>query len=214
MAARATVRAAGHQRRSQEDRRRDTQNAILNATLEVLIRDGYEGFTATKVAQRAGVSRGAQENYYHTKDELVLAATRHALQRAAEHARRLASNAARSDDPITKFLADSRSFFFSKNYLALLEIIVIARHKPTLGRMNSPVVQTFRHLLNSIWIDALCEAGYERKSAVTFIKMTHYLLRGMALTSLWQPQPSEYRAVLLAWRSMGVSQLKRAQKTR
>jgi len=206
------VKSSRPRRRSQEERRRGTQNAILNATLEVLIRDGYEGFTTTRVAQTAGVSRGAQENYFRTKDELILAATRYALAQAAEHAEILASGAARSDDPVTKFLADSQSFFFSNNYLALLEIIVAARHRPILARTNTPIVKEFRQLLNAIWIDALCKAGYERTSVETFIKMTHYLLRGMALTSLWHPQQSEYRALLSEWRRMGRSQLKLTRK--
>lgn len=212
MAARvASVKSNRLQRRTQEQRRRDTQNAILKAALEVLITDGYDGFTTTRVAHTAGVSRGAQENYFRTKDELILAATRHALSEAAEHARALASGAARSKDPVTKFLTDSQSFFFSRNYLALLEIIVVARHNQTLARINTPVVRKFRHQLNAIWIDALCEGGYERASTEIFIKMTHYLLRGMALTSLWQPQTSEYRALLAEWQRMGTLQLKRTR---
>lgn len=207
----SSVKSSRLQRRTQEERRRDTQNAILKAALEVLITDGYDGFTTTRVARTAGVSRGAQENYFRTKDELILAATRHALSEATEHARALASGAARSKDPVTKFLTDSQSFFFSRNYLALLEIIVVARHNPTLARINTPVVREFRHLLNAIWIDALCEGGYERASIESFIKMTHYLLRGMALTSLWQPQTSEYRVLLAEWRRMGTHELKRAR---
>lgn len=212
MAAPTRLKTGRPQRRSQEKRRRDTQNAILNATHEVLTSEGYEGFTTTRVAQKAGVSRGAQENYFRTKDELILAATRHALSQAAEHAQALASGAARSNEPVDKFLADSQSFFFSRNYLALLEITVVARHRPMLARINTPVVRKFRHLLNAIWIDALCEAGYEQKGVETFIKMTHYLLRGMALTSLWQPQKSEYRAVLAEWRGMASGLLKLTQK--
>lgn len=207
MAAPAIAKSNQRRRRTQEERRRHTQSAILGAALEVLISDGYEGFTTPRVAQKAGVSRGAQENYFRTKDELILAATRHALSQAAEHAQSLASGAARSDDPVGKFLADSESFFFSKNYLALLEIIVVARHKPMLARTNSPIVRKFRNLLNSIWIDALCEAGYERASVESFVKMTHYLLRGMVLTSLWHPQASEYREVLGEWRLLGTRQL-------
>ena len=178
----------------------------------MLIKDGYEGFTTTRVAHTAGVSRGAQGNYFRTKNELILAAIRHALSQATEHAQTLASSAADANDPVAKFLADSQSFFFGRNYIALLEIIVVARHRPMLARVNTPVVRKFRDLLNAIWIDALCEAGYERASVEPFIKMTHYLLRGMALTSLWQPQTSEYRALLAEWRRMGSSMLKLERK--
>lgn len=196
-------------RRTQEQRRRQTKEAILKATMTVLIEDGYEKFTTTRVAKTAGVSRGAQENYFRTKNELIVAATRYALTRAAEHARSLAERAPRSSEPVDKFLADSKSFFFSPTYLALMEIVAVARRNAELAKANTPVVRQFRRILNTIWIDALCEAGYERRSVVSFVKMTHYLLRGMALTMMWQPRRSEYPKMLEEWRRTAIRELKR-----
>jgi AcrR family transcriptional regulator len=196
-------------RRPQEQRRRQTKDAILKATMTVLIEDGYEKFTTTRVAKTAGVSRGAQENYFRTKNELIVAATRYALTRAAEHARSLAERTPRSSEPIEKFLADSKSFFFSPTYLALMEIVAVARRNSELAKVNTPVVRQFRRILNTIWIDALCEAGYERRSVVSFVKMTHYLLRGMALTMMWQPRRSEYPKMLDEWRRIAIRELKR-----
>lgn len=177
--------------------------------MTVLIQDGYEKFTTTRVAKTAGVSRGAQENYFRTKDELIVAATRYALMRAAEHARSLAERAPRASDPIKKFFADSKSFFFSPTYQALLEIVAVARRNSELAKANTPVVRQFRNILNTIWIDALCEAGYERASVESFIKMTHYLLRGMALASVFQPGRSEYSKMLDDWRRIASRELKR-----
>ena len=196
-------------RRTQEQRRNQTKEAILKATLTVLIEEGYEKFTTTRVAKTAGVSRGAQENYFRTKNELIVAATRYALTRAAEHARFLAKRAPRYSDPIEQFLADSKSFFFSPTFLALMEIVAVARRNSELAKINTPVVREFRKILNTIWSDALCTAGYERRSIDSFIKMTHYLLRGMALTSIYQPHRNEYPKVLVEWQRISVSQLKR-----
>lgn len=196
-------------RRTQEQRRRQTQEAILKATLTVLIEEGYENFTTTRVAKTAGVSRGAQENYFRTKNELIVAATRYALTRAAAQARTLAKRAPRYSDPIEQFLADSKKFFFSPTYLALMEIVAVARRNSELAKINTPVVREFRTILNTIWSDALCEAGYERHAVDSFIKTTHYLLRGMALTSIYQPHRSEYPAILADWRRLAGSQLKR-----
>jgi AcrR family transcriptional regulator len=62
-------------RRTQEERRRATQAAVLASALEVLIDDGYAHFSATVVAARAGVSRGALERYFPTKNDLLVAVT-------------------------------------------------------------------------------------------------------------------------------------------
>ena len=197
-------------RRTQEERRRETRDAVLKAAMTVLIEDGYEKFTATRVAKAAGVSRGAQENYFRTKNDLIVAATRYTLMQAAEQARALAARKARSADPIAAFLANSKSFCFSPTYLALMEMVTVSRRNPALAKMNTPVVREFRNVLDTIWIDALCEAGYERQSVESFVKATHYLMRGMAFASMWQSPKSEYPAILEDWHSIGRQQLKRA----
>jgi len=196
-------------RRTQEQRRRETQESVLEAAMTVLIHDGYEKFTTTRVAETAGISRGAQENYFRTKNDLIVAATRYTLMRAAEQARALASRNGPSSDPVERFLANSKSFFFSPTYLALMEIVAVARRNSELAKVNTPVVRQFRNILNTIWIDALCEAGYERASVKSFIKMTHYLLRGMAFASVFQPGRSEYSKMLDDWRRIASREMKR-----
>lgn len=50
-----------------------TTEALLDATLQVLIRDGYARLTTTRVAERAGVSVGTLYQYYPDKRSLVTA---------------------------------------------------------------------------------------------------------------------------------------------
>src|SRR6185437_8395863 len=57
-------------RRTQEQRRLQTQAAILAAAVELLTEIGYARFSASGVAARAGVSRGALEHYYPRKIDL------------------------------------------------------------------------------------------------------------------------------------------------
>lgn len=60
--------------RRQQDRSTRTQEALLAATIDCLVDYGYAGTTTRLVADRAGVSRGAQTHHYPTKGDLVLAA--------------------------------------------------------------------------------------------------------------------------------------------
>src|SRR5262244_4155688 len=107
--------------RTQVERRNETQAAILSASIGLLAENGYAGFSASRVASRAGVSRGAQEHYFPKKNDLIAAATRYAMQEAVEHAQLLASTAGESTDPIAKFLSDSEHFFFRPVYRAMIE---------------------------------------------------------------------------------------------
>lgn len=54
-----------------------TRARLLDAAVEELLEQGYAGLTTSAVAARAGVSRGAQQNYFPHKMTLVAEAVRH-----------------------------------------------------------------------------------------------------------------------------------------
>lgn len=197
-------------RRTQEQRRTDTRNAVLKAAMKILVEDGYEKFTTTRVAKAAGVSRGAQENYFRTKNELIVAATRYTLTHAEEEARRMAERNAHSADAVGAFLENAASFYLNPTYLALMEMVAVSRHDPALAKLNTPVVRKFRDGVDEVWIEMLCAAGYERQSVRSFVKLTHYVLRGMALASVFQPRKSEFPALLEEWGRRARPELRRA----
>lgn len=186
-------------RRTQDERRRTTQEAILKAAIELLVEEGYAKFSTIAVAKRAGVSRGARENYYRTKYDLIAAAWRAALMRAKEHAQKLAKRS-NDTDTLDRFLSDSQSFFLSHDYMAMLELSMAARTEPTLSRIFYRLYREHRQSHDDIWIDTLSAAGYDRARVAAFVDMTNYLLRGLALTTVWQKNRRFTRDALAEWR--------------
>jgi AcrR family transcriptional regulator len=197
-----TKREHRKRRRTQVQRRNETQSAILSASIELLAEKGYAAFSASRVAARAQVSRGAQEHYFPKKNDLIAASTRYAMREAVEHAQSLARDATRSKDPIEKFLIDSEHFFFRPVYRAMIEIMIAARSDRALGRIVYPIAQEARDVLNGIWIDTLDAAGYPRDNAQRFIELTHYLLRGLFLVNNWLPYRIERAEVIYIWRQL------------
>jgi AcrR family transcriptional regulator len=189
-------------RRTQLERRNETQAAILSAAIDLLAEQGYAGFSASRVAARAGVSRGAQEHYFPKKNDLIAAATRYAMREAVEHARSLARTAGESADPVAKFLKDSEHFFFRPVYRAMIEIMIAARSDRALARILNPIVLDARTTLNGIWIDRLGAAGYPREQAQRFIELTHYLLRGIFLVATWLPYRIDRPDLVEVWRRL------------
>ena len=61
-------------REPQQDRSRATRARLLDATVEALAELGWSGTTVAVVAERAGVSRGAAQHHYPTREDLVAAA--------------------------------------------------------------------------------------------------------------------------------------------
>jgi AcrR family transcriptional regulator len=70
-----TVHSKRNPQRKQpvQDRSRATVDAILQATLQVLLQGGLSALTTTAVAERAGVSVGTLYQYFPDKAALVLA---------------------------------------------------------------------------------------------------------------------------------------------
>ncbi|MEZ0577307.1 TetR/AcrR family transcriptional regulator [Nocardioides sp. MH1] len=116
-------------RRSQAERRQSTQAQLIAATIESLVEDGWSGTTTRSVAQRAGVSQGAQQHYFPTKRALVEAALGAILEEQA-------TIAATWDVPTTQ--SERLEFLLDRLWdihclpvnLAIQELLTVARTDP------------------------------------------------------------------------------------
>ncbi|TQM33584.1 TetR/AcrR family transcriptional regulator [Nocardia bhagyanarayanae] len=75
------TRVQAKPRRSQAERRAETQDRLLRATVSMLVEQGFVALSAAAVAARAGVSQGAMQHYYPTKVALVKAALERIVER-------------------------------------------------------------------------------------------------------------------------------------
>ena len=124
--------------RTQAERSSSTRAALLDATIDCLVDYGYAGTTTTRVAERAGVTRGAQMHHFQRKAPLVVAA----LLRLAERRRReLVDRAERElpDDPDPGAALDIMwSVFSGPLFTAALELWIAARTDPELAEHLVP----------------------------------------------------------------------------
>ena len=70
--------------RTQAERSATTRQALLDATIACLVEEGYANTTTARVAELAGVSRGAHLHHFQTRSALVAAAVEHLRIRRAE----------------------------------------------------------------------------------------------------------------------------------
>jgi len=59
---------------------------LLDATIDCLVTYGYAGTTTHRIAQRAGVTRGAQIHHFRSKEDLVVAAIEHLAHQRVQKA--------------------------------------------------------------------------------------------------------------------------------
>jgi AcrR family transcriptional regulator len=64
-------------REPRQDRSRATRQRLLEAAIECLAEVGWSGSTVSVVAERAGVSRGAAQHHFPTREDLFTSAVEH-----------------------------------------------------------------------------------------------------------------------------------------
>jgi AcrR family transcriptional regulator len=187
-------------RAPQQERSRATQQRLLDATVDCLIEHGWSGATTTAVAERAGVSRGAQLHHYPTRQALVLAAVVHLAERRAADIR--AEAAALDDDPDTRLdrLVDLLATAFTGPlFVAALEVWVAARTDAELRDALIPLEARVGREMHRLAVELL-GADERRPGVREAVQATLDLLRGLGVANLLSDDSHRRGALLAAWK--------------
>jgi AcrR family transcriptional regulator len=113
--------------RAPQQRSGETQALLLKATLECVQEFGYGGTSTQLVAQRAGVSRGAQTHHFPTKASLLLAATARLTEEMVAALDADLAVASTSKDALEAFFNGIWRTIDGPLFVASLELLVAAR---------------------------------------------------------------------------------------
>ncbi|MER5204919.1 TetR/AcrR family transcriptional regulator [Streptomyces sp. NPDC002825] len=86
-------RSTKPERNPKQDRSRATRQRLLEAAVACLAEHGWAGSTVAVVAERAGVSRGAAQHHFPTREDLFTAAVEYVAEERSQ-----ALRAVRTDD--------------------------------------------------------------------------------------------------------------------
>jgi AcrR family transcriptional regulator len=125
--------------RTQEERSAAMRVRLLDATVDCLVEYGYAGTTTTRVADRAGVTRGAQVHHFPTKADLVTSAIRHLAQKRTEVAMAELDRLRASSDPVGDALQLMWEMHQGPVFSATVELWVASRTDPELRRQMAAV---------------------------------------------------------------------------
>jgi AcrR family transcriptional regulator len=192
----------------QQDRSRATQRRLLDATVECLVEVGWAGTTTTLVAERAGVSRGAQLHHYPTKAALVLAAVEHLIDRRGVELKAEAATVptlplGERVDRVVDLLA---AVFTGPLFVAALELWVAARTDPALREALVPVEAHFGRDVHRLAV-RLLGADESRPGVRQTVQATLDLLRGLGVANLLTDDTARRQTMLAVWRRQLVHEL-------
>ncbi|MEO3785805.1 TetR/AcrR family transcriptional regulator [Actinocorallia sp. B10E7] len=141
-----TSAGRGRAGRTQEERSAATREALLEATVAVLAEEGYAGLTTTKVAARAGVTRGAQVHHFPSRDALVAAAISHLVERTADDMAKILSD--RPDLLTVEGLLDLLwELFRGPVFQAVLQFVAASPPEPEIRQSLMRLDQTITRLM-------------------------------------------------------------------
>jgi AcrR family transcriptional regulator len=180
------------QRRSQAQRSAATREALLDATIACLVEDGYASTTTSRVAARAGVSRGAHLHHFQTRNALVAAAMERLAERRGAELLAAAPGLPGGREGIVRGLDLLWAGYASPLYQAALDLWSHARTDAELRERLVPVERGLDRQTLQVTRRLFPELA-ERPDFDRLIEMAGATMRGLALLDTLHPGSSRNR---------------------
>ncbi|QIP83213.1 TetR/AcrR family transcriptional regulator [Streptomyces sp. Tu 2975] len=187
--------AAPATRRTQEQRREETRQRLLDATIDCLVEYGFAGTSTHRVQERAGVSRGALLHHFASKADLLAAAIHRVAELRLTHIRRETRG---SGNP-RKGLALLRAAMSGPYFLAGLELWLAARTDPELKAALLPAEREVGAAQRAVLADIFGPEVVAREDFAMLCESLLVLHRGLALTGVLREDTAFDDELLLLW---------------
>ena len=191
-------------RRTQSERTAATRTALLEATVQCLVTQGFGGTTTTEVAHRAGVSPGALLHHFPAKADLLCAAVGHLIELRQAEFRKAMANLGPGTDRRSAGLDLLWSMFSGPTFTAWLELWMAARSDPALAeaviRLDREFMATIEDVFRELFADEIAAAPEVGRSGLGLL---YSLMSGLALARLipgYEPVPAE--GILSAFKAL------------
>ena len=184
-------------REPQQDRSRATRLRLLEAAIASLADLGYPASTVAVIAERAGVSRGAAQHHFPTREDLFTAALEHVSRvRAEEMQRDFASLPGRPDtETIVGVLF---TLFSGQLFRAALALWVAAASEPALRERIVPLEARIGRDIHRLVVDLL-DVDETRPGVRETVQATLDLARGLGLANLLTDDSRRRQRIARQW---------------
>ncbi|MEV0534486.1 TetR/AcrR family transcriptional regulator [Kitasatospora sp. NPDC050463] len=189
-------------RTPQQDRSRATRQRLLAAAVDCLAEVGWNASTVTVVAERAGVSRGAAQHHFPTREDLFTAAVEHvtAERLAAVRAHADALPAAGPDRTVAVVDMIVRLYTGPLFRAALHLWVAAATEEPLRARIVALEGRVGREAHRAA-VEFL-DADESRPGVRETVQATLDMARGLGLANLLSDDSARRSGVIRQWASL------------
>lgn len=200
-------------RRTQAERSAATRTLLLDATIASLVEVGYANTTTTRIAELAGVSRGAQMHHFPSKAELVAHAVEHLSKKRVEELRReadrLPKRGGRTAAALDLLWASHRGDLFK----ASLELWTAARTDRELREKLVPVERTLVLTIYELCRELFGEQVSSDEKFEGLLAMSLSMMQGLALLQSYELEPRQLERSWAFYRDQLVSLFESSAQT-
>lgn len=179
------VSGEDRQRRSNAERRATTRSAVLDATIQAIVRYGYVGATSTRIAELSGFTRGAQKHHFKDKAAMVAEALVHLHEHLMRDSLRELESA--SQDGVWALLEALWKSFQDDLFTAAAELRAAARIDEELRTVLVPAEQQIGRRIRRFVSDALDDGRHSQQRLEEVGDHVVNVLRGMAFQRALYP---------------------------
>ncbi|MGV8874357.1 MAG: TetR/AcrR family transcriptional regulator [Rhodococcus sp. (in: high G+C Gram-positive bacteria)] len=185
-------------REPKQDRSRVTRLRLLEATIESLAEQGWSATTVGVVAERAGVSRGATQHHFPTREDLITGALEYMFDIRTDDARREAQDIP-SGPGRTKLVVERLvEYYTGPMFKAALQVWTAASADPELRNRIVPLEERFGRRAHQMAVENL---GVDDNDPVThrLVQATLDLARGLGLADVLTDDARRRVEIVRTW---------------
>lgn len=182
-------------REPQQDRSRATRAKLLDASIECLAERGWAGTTVLVVAERAGVSRGAAQHHFATRESLVTGAVAHMSEVRAGSIKSLPGEGDRETEAVLETLF---GLYSGPVFRAALQLWIAAAADEALRAQIAPLEAELGRQAHKLAV-GLLRVDESRPGVREMVQATLDLVRGLGLADLLSDDSVRRAGVLRQW---------------
>ena len=181
-----------------QDRSRQTRRRLLETTIRSLARHGWEVSTVAFIAAEAGISRGAVQHHFRTREALILAALEAMFEERAALLDALPDPGGSDPDRVHAVVTGLVDAIGGELFRAALQVWTVAAADPEL---RAAVVPLERHFARGVHRRAvrLLRVDDTDPAVRGLIQATLDLARGLALADVLTDDSRRRARVVRAW---------------
>ncbi len=187
-------------REPQQDRSRATRARLLESAISCLSELGWSASTVAVVAEHAGVSRGAAQHHFPTREALFTAALEHVTRERGEQMRREVGQ--RRPQLSTESIVEMVFGLFTGTFFrAALMLWVAAAAEPQLREQIVPLEARIGREVHRVVVDLL-GADEQVPGVRETVQATLDLARGLGLANLLTDDGGRRAGIARQWATM------------